>query len=200
MRATLKLVILFAFITTGLANFGCNRSSPSVQMSTPAESNKTQVTASSTSDWKVNVTDFTEPETVKIQSQLSINDVKPDQDRKWLVLTLELTPPKANATLPIKQFKLVHESATTETPLALTGTTESEAPRFTYLKESFGADILGRSQAGQGSVDKSGTLVWLYTQDAKSKDVLLTIMNAEPQKILFLFSVPATARKLRLQV
>jgi hypothetical protein len=190
-----------ALIISALALAGCSRSSPVIQTSTPPESMKVQVTkGQSTSDWKINILEVAEPDTVKIQSQLSTSDEKPDQNKKWLMLTLDLTPPSANASLPIKQIKLVDESSVTQTPLSLTSKAEADAPRFKYFEDSFGPNMLGVNQAGLGSVDKEGKMVWMYTRDKKTNEVVLIVMKAEPQKILFLFAVPATARKLTLQL
>ena len=193
-----NLVVLFslAFVSSD-----CSRSSSPPQSSGLLQSNKTEVTkGQSTSNWKINIVDVAEPETVKIQSGFSTADEKPKENQKWLLLTIELTPPGANSTLPIKQIKLNDESGGSHTPLALTAKSETEPPRFTYFEESFGVDMLEQSRAGQGSVDKDGKLIWMYTQDKKTKDVVLTIMKSEPQKILFLFLTPVSAKRLSLQV
>ena len=199
MRRLIRTNNLFVLISLSLSLSGCSRSPSPVQTSTSSESKKIQLTVGqASSNWKVRVIDVSDPDTVKLQSQLSTRDEKPDQNKKWLLLTLELTPPSANAKLPIKQIKLTDESAGTQTPLALTAKPESEGPQFTYFEESFGRDMLGQSRAGQGSVDREGKMVWMYTQDAKTNDVVLTVMKDEPQNILFLFAVPAAAINFRL--
>jgi len=200
MRSLRRTQSFFAAISFAVALTGC-RSSSSPETSSSTGSTRIQVTKNqSTSDWKINIVEVAEPETVMVQSGLSTADEKPKQNEKWLLLTLELTPPAANSTLPIKQIKLVDESAGARTPLSLTAKSETERPRFTYFEESFGPDLLGQSRAGQGSVDKDGKLVWMYTQDKKTMDVVLTVMKTEPHRILFLFSIPASAKRLSLLV
>ena len=193
-----SLFALISLLTFALP--GCGRSSPEFS-TTPNETAKIIVTkGQSTSDWKVSIVEVSEPDTVKIQSQLSTRDEKPEQNKKWLTLTIELTPPGANASLPIKQIKLIDESSGVQTPLSITSKSEAEAPRFTYFDDAFGPNTLGGNQAGQGSVDKEGKLVWMYTQDKKTMEVVLTVMKAEPQRMLFLFAIPASAKNLSLQV
>ena len=106
----------------------------------------------------------------------------------------------SNASLPIKEIKLVDESSGIQTPLSITSTQDATDRRFTYFEDSFGPGVLGGNQAGLGSVDKEGKLVWMYARDKKTMEVVLTVMKMEPQKIVFLFAIPASARNLSLQI
>lgn len=154
----------------------------------------------SISDWKVNIVEVSQPDTVKISKNFREDGEPPPPEKKWLTLTIELTPPGADASLLIKQIKLADESSGIQTPLSLAPAKDAEAPKFTYFSDSFGPDAFGQNRAGLGVVDKEGKLAWLYTQNKKTNEVELIIKKVEPQKMVFLFAIPASARNLSLQI
>lgn len=190
------LIFLSAFALPG-----CSRSSTEIHTTTngPAKINVSK--GQSISEWKVNIVQVSQPDTVKIKSKNFNEDDEPSPPgKKWLTLAIELTPPSAEASLLIKQIKLVDESSGIQTPLSLAPTQDAEVPKFTYFSDSFGVDMIGRNQAGLGVVDKEGKLVWLYTLNKETNEVVLIIKKVEPQKMVLLFAIPASARNLSLQI
>ena len=151
--------------------------------------------AKSSSGWAMKITDSSQPSTVKVKARSLYGGTQPERDesppanQKWVLLSAELSPPAAAASLPVKQIKLA-EATNSYAALAISDASDKGAPAFVYFKES----------AGLAQVSASGQMLWAIMRNDNTGEIDLIFQKAGSEKVFFLFAVPAAATNLTLQL
>lgn len=170
-----------------------------VGSSLPAQQQEKQAQEPTKVEWPAKIIEATQPSTVAIEEQIfepfggvtvTKTDERPPQNQVWLVLSVELTPPDARASLPLTQIRIIDETSAVYSLVALTSPISTERtsgnPSFFYWKPPRLFFIVSESKVkweiGKGE---------------------LTSPQAEAQKaerIDLVFSIPTTSKKLSLQI
>jgi hypothetical protein len=151
--------------------------------------------AKSAFGWNAKVIEVSQPGTVSIRARSVFGGTEPEKaeappaNQKWVVLSIEMTPPRGGASLPSKEVKLV-DGANGYEALAMAGAPDKGSPAFLYFKDS----------QGLAQMDQSAQILWVITKNPTTGETEISFQKPGGEKVYFLFAVPAAAKNLSLQL
>ena len=137
----------------------------------------------STNTWNTMILGFLQPETVNIRAYRIYTETAAPQDRVWLIVGAELTPPDTGTMLEGKEINIIDGEGNLCPLISIYKYSESGNAPYDYLDHPDGMAIY-----------EGGSVLW------EVENSIITFQTTDPVKVNLLFAVPPALESWSLRI